>query len=177
MQNSIRILEKLLRQDKDRQRKRFKRDTELLADFSSGYAKDWFFCVPIFFYDALDIKFTYRKKEERKIWTQGSTFNFSVGDMIWNYSYPYCKNFVSEIIMPKIGIQVQSSKSCLPQTKNRLRNEGKINFTIVTENYVQDSKDNWKTIGNYSLSQDGFVEFLITGCSKSLEIDLTLRGS
>ena len=173
MQKSIDILETLLRQDKG---KKFKRHTELLADFSDGYAKDWYFCVPKFFYEALDIKFTERKEKNKtlKLWTQGSTFKFSNGDTIWNHAYPYCENFVSEIIRLKIGVQVQSSVPCLPKTKDRSRNSGKVNFTIITESYDLNSKIIWKIAGNYTLSQDEFVELLIKGPSQFSNLNLNL---
>jgi hypothetical protein len=174
MQESIDILKRLLKGNKGN---KFIRRTELLADFSSGYAKDWYFCISKFFYEALDIKFTKRIKQNKtiKIWTQGSTFKFSVGDMIWNHAYPYCENFISEAIRSKIGIQVQSSKPCLPKTNNRKeRSSGAVNFIILTENLNQDSKAFWKIVGNYSLSQDDFVKFLITGYCQSLELDLKL---
>ncbi len=170
MQKSISILEKLIKQET---KKGFKRSTELLADFSSGYAEGWYFCVPIFFYEALDIRFTYQKK--MKLWTQGSAFNFSTGDMIWNHAYPYCENFVSEVNKPKIGVQVQSSAPCLPQTKERLRNSGKVNFTIFTKRNDPDSKFIWKIASHYSLSQDGFIEFLIKGNLQLLDLNLNFE--
>jgi hypothetical protein len=175
MQASINILGKLLTYDKA---KKFKRHIELLAYFSDGYASGWYFCVPKFFYEALDIKLTERKEKNKtlKKWTQGSTFKFSAGDIIWNHAYPYCENFVSEVIKPKIGVQVQSSEPCLPKSKNRSRYSGKVNFSIITEVDDSDSKIIWKTSGYYSLSQDDFVEFLITGRSQSLGLDLNLRG-
>ncbi len=170
MIKSIYILENLIKKEPT---KIVKRSIELLADFSNGYAEGWHFCVPIFFYDALDIKFTSRKK--MKLWTQGSTFNFSTGDMIWNHAYPYCENFVSDVNENKIGIQVQSSAPCLPQTKNRLRNSGKVNFTIFIEKNDSDSNFIWKIGGNYSLSQDSFIEFLIKGWSQSIDLNLNSR--
>lgn len=170
MKKSIDILEKLIKQETA---KGFKRSTDLLADFSNGYAEGWYFCVPTFFYEALDIKFTYQKKT--KLWTQGSTFNFSTGDMIWNHAYPYCENFVSDFNKPRLGIQVQLSAPCLPQTKNRLRNSGKVNFTIFAARNDSNSKSIWKVTGNYSLSQDGFIEFLIKGYSNYLDLNSNLE--
>ena len=169
MKKSIDILYQLIKQET---KKGFKRSTELLADFPNGYAEGWYFCVPIFFYDALDIQFTYQKK--MKLWTQGSAFNFSIGDMIWNHAHPYCENFVSNFIKQKIGLQVQSSAPCLPQTKHRLRNSGKVNFNIFTERNDPDSKSIWSIAGQYSLSQDDFIEVLIKGFSQSLGINLNL---
>jgi hypothetical protein len=176
MKKSIDMLIKIINEGSIKIKR--ERDPQLLADFSNGYAEGWYFCVPKFFYEALDIKFTERKEKNKKIklWTQGSTFKFSTGDVIWNHAYPYCKNFVSEIIKPKIGIQVQSSEPCLPKTKDReQRYSGKVNFILFTERNDKDSKSIWKTLDYYSdISQDEFMEFLITGCSQKLDIDLNL---
>lgn len=175
MNKSIDILDELIKQQPN---KKFQRHTKLLADFTNGYAEGWFFCVPIFFFEALDIKFTYRIKDKRKkkLWTQGSTFKFSTGDMIWNYAYPYCKNFVSGIIKPKIGVQVQSAEPCLPKTKHRSRYSGKVNFILFTESNDQYTSFIWKVAGHYSGSQDDFVEFLIKGSSQSFDPNLNLEG-
>jgi hypothetical protein len=177
MKKSIDMLEKIINQGSSKINS--ERDPQLLADFSNGYAEGWYFCVPIFFYEALDIKFTKRKidKKEIKLWTQGSTFKFSTGDVIWNHAYSYCKNFVSEIIKPKIGILVQSSEPCLPKTKDReQRYSGKVNFILFTERNDPDSKFIWKIAGNYNGSQDDFVEFLIKGNSQSFNLNLNLEG-
>lgn len=175
MEKFITFLKKLI--EKHQIRINSDREEELLADFSKGYAEGWYFCVPIFFYEPLDIRFTYREKEKKKVWTQGATFKFSTGDVIWNHAYPYCENFASDGIKPKIGVQVQSSAPCLPKTKDRSeRNPGKVNFTIFTESIDTDSKIKWRISGHYSLTQDDFIEFLIKGYSQSIDLDLTLEG-
>ena len=58
----------------------------LLADFSNDYAKGWHMAVGTYFRDALDIKQTAKVTEESNtvIWTQGGTFSFSQGDMLYD---------------------------------------------------------------------------------------------
>jgi hypothetical protein len=102
------------------------RTTDLLADFSTDYARGldgqvWYFCVPKFFYEALDIKYTTRikNKVEEKIWTQGSWFKFSEGDKLYNHAYAYCNNFIGGLfsIHSKICLSIESARPSLPRIK------------------------------------------------------------
>ena len=173
------------------------RTIELLADFSTGYARDldgqvWYFCVPKFFYEALDIKYTTRIKNkiEEKIWTQGSWFNFSEGDKLYNHAYAYCNNFIGRLssIHPKICLSIESARPSLPRIKIKYkiakpltcatdcatpflkknilsgvikdRYPGQINFKIMVKN---PATKYWETQGNESLSQDEFITLLIKG--------------
>ena len=63
----------------------------LLADFSTGYAKGWHMAVGTYFRDALDIKQTPKVTEDRKtvIWTQGGTFAFCQGDILYDTPLAY----------------------------------------------------------------------------------------
>jgi hypothetical protein len=146
------------------------RTTELLADFSTGYARGlngqvWCFCVPKFFYEALDIKYTERKVEG-KIWTQGSWFNFWEGDKIYNHAYDYCNNFIGGLssIHPKICLSIESAHPSLPRIKNKHKEKdrypGQINFKIMVKN---PTTKYWETQRYESLSQDEFVKLLIKG--------------
>jgi len=149
------------------------RTTELLADFSTGYAiglngQVWYFCVPKFFYEALDIQYTKRKinKVEEKIWTQGSWFNFSEGDKLYNHAYAYCNNFIGGLssIHPKICLSIESARPSLPRVKNKHKQKdrypGQINFKIMVQN---PTTTYWETQRNESLSQDEFIKLLIKG--------------
>jgi hypothetical protein len=157
-----------------------KRTTELLADFSTGYARGlygqvWYFCVPIFFYEALDIKYTERviKSEKRKLWTQGSWFNFSEGDKLYNHAYAYCNNFIGWLssINPKICLSIESARPSLPRIKNKNnpkeRYPGEINFKIMVKN---PSTKYWEIQRYECLSQDEFIKLLIKGPSEEWEI-------
>jgi hypothetical protein len=156
------------------------RFVDLLADFPEGYARDldgqvWYFCVPKFFYEALDIKYTTRKikNEEEKMWTQGSWFNFSEGDKIYNHAYAYCNNFVgkSSSTHPKICLSIELARPSVPRIKTKHKQKdrypGQINFEIMVKN--QTTKY-WETKGSKELSQDEFIELLIKGPPEEWDI-------
>jgi hypothetical protein len=157
------------------------RDVDLIADFdSTGYAIDfdgqaWYFCVPKFFYEALDIKYTTRKINtvEVKMWTQGSWFNFSEGDNLYNHAYAYCNNFIGGLSSnhPKICLSIESAQPSLPRikTKNKQKDRypGQINFRIMVKNSATNV---WETHGNESSSQDEFITLLIKGPSQEWKI-------
>lgn len=67
------------------------RINDLLSDFKEGFAKGWGVAVSTCFRDALDIKQTdkviYGKKN--RVWTQGSTFSFSQGDILYDTPQAY----------------------------------------------------------------------------------------
>lgn len=149
------------------------RTIELLADFSTDYARglvghEWYFCVPKFFYEALDIKYTTRKKNtvEEKIWTQGSWFNFSEGDKLYNHAYAYCTNFIGRLSLnhPKICLSIESAHPSVPRIKKKHeqkdRYPGQVNFKIMVKTLMTKY---WETQRNESLSQDEFIELLIKG--------------
>lgn len=75
------------------------RKLQLIADFSDGYAKNWFFAVSTAFRDQLDIRYTDRsttsiQKDENgksvkiktlfKEWTQGRYFCFAEGHVVYD---------------------------------------------------------------------------------------------
>lgn len=162
MIGSLDLLEKLIT---EKRTQKTKRSLKLLADFSAGYARNWYFCIPTFFYDALDIQFTERadNKKKIKIFTQGSYFNFSPGDMIYNHPYAYCDNFVCSLSIPQLILQIESSTPVSLQIKDeknnidKNRDPGSVNFKFVQY------PTNWQGNLNQSLSQDDFIYFLITG--------------
>jgi hypothetical protein len=194
MEKSLELLEKL-----KRYAQRENRATELIADFSEDYAKGWdgqvwYFCVPNFFYEALDIKFTSRRKNdvEEKTWTQGSWFNFSEGDKLYNHAYAYCSNFISgsSSIHPKVCLSIESAHPSLPRIKikkNKIRKstdlrkrfraapffKKNILSGVMKNRYpgqvnfeimVKNSATNvWETQENKSFSQDEFITLLIKG--------------
>lgn len=65
----------------------------LMADFSTDYAKGWHMAVGTYFRDALDIKQTPKVTKESKtvIWTQGGSFSFSQGDVLYDTPLAYQK--------------------------------------------------------------------------------------
>ncbi len=155
MENSLFVLEELINK---RRNKKTKRLTNLIADFSQGYARNWHFCVPFFFHESLDIKFTERilEGQKSKLWTQESSFNFAVGDTFYNHSYAYCNNFkcLSKV---KLCIQIESVLPCIPQFMEKPRNPGLVIFKLY------EVKDCMNFREHHSLSQDDFLELLIAG--------------
>ena len=63
----------------------------LLADFTTDYAKGWHMAVGTYFRDALDIKQTPKVTQDSKtvIWTQGGAFSFSQGDVLYDTPLAY----------------------------------------------------------------------------------------
>jgi hypothetical protein len=144
-----------------------KRSVELIADFTDRYAKNWGICVPSYFLDALDIKLTDRiiKKDKLKLLTQGSAFNFAVGDTFYNHAHPYCNHFINnnKLEQPPLCISVESSTPCIPENNNNSRNTGMVYFKILINRGKNQSECCWETIGHKTLTQDEFVELLIRG--------------
>lgn len=62
--------------------------TTLLADFSGDYANGWNAAVGTYFRDALDIKQT-STDEKNAAWTQGGTFAFCQGDILYDTPLAY----------------------------------------------------------------------------------------
>ena len=66
------------------------RSTKLLKNPNSKTQKGWFIYVPPCFNDALDIKKTERVGRENKlVWTQGSSFFFKRGDTLYDTPEAY----------------------------------------------------------------------------------------
>lgn len=165
MEKSLIVLTELITRVRSPKSKRL---VDLLADFSPGYARNWHFCVPVFFYDALDIQFTERviNKQKMKLWTQESAFNFSLGDVFYNHPYPYCPQFPGPRLLfaDKLRLQITATQATLPQLtlpgKNlhRPRNPGSVHFKIHLN-----ADGRWRLQGQNSLSQDDFLKLLIKG--------------
>ena len=90
------------------QDKRDKRSSILIANFIDGYADGWRFPVRECFKDALDIKMTSRilNKIENNIWTQGTQFNFSQGDIIYDTRLAYELTWGEALKHIKISVQI-----------------------------------------------------------------------
>lgn len=160
MEKSLRNLKTLINSPK-------KRSIELITDFTDGYAKNWSICVPSCFCESLDIKLTDRiiNNKKVKLLTQGSSFNFNVGDIFYNHAYPYCINFlcINQPEQPQICIQIQSATPCIPGKGKNSRNPGNVNFNILVNRGKNQSECTWGVIGFKTLTKDEFIELLIKG--------------
>lgn len=144
--------------------------TDLLKDPYAETAEGWFMCVPPFFNDALDLKQTERVKKKEKIlvWTQGSSFSFGIGDVL--YDTPNANKVWSEAIKSlNLCVQVETASSAGPIEGEARRFAGSVTFRILTPN-----KDRSKLIerGKHTMSQDDFVRFLIAGPPEELKKEI-----
>lgn len=122
-------------------------------------AAGWHFCVPSSFKAALDIQLTPRKINKRTeySWTQGSWFDFKLGDTIYDSPNAYLPWSLSNF---KICLDVTKSVPAQPRNKSdrQNRNHGSVIFNIlVPEN------GNLVIKGTKALTQDEFIRLLING--------------
>lgn len=136
------------------------RSLKLIADFVDGYAQGWYFAVGEYFKDELDIKYTQRVENGKKSmhWTQGPYFAFKEGATLYDTPKAYLEwnkalqhfNLMCEVIRA---------------TSNQLQEENIFIKGWVTFKLSKPNKDksDLEIIGQYSIMQDEFVEFLRTG--------------
>ncbi|MBN2183308.1 MAG: hypothetical protein JW715_15465 [Sedimentisphaerales bacterium] len=127
---------------------------------------EWFICVPSCFNDCLDIAKTERVKEPEKVWTQGSRFAFHRGCILYDTSNAYHRWDIA-INKIKYCVLIHDGKSVEPATNEKERNSGKVIFSVLSP--CPKTKD-LKEIGEFELSQDEFVRFLICGNSDIISI-------
>lgn len=161
-QKALKLLEHIIREKPTREN----RHTDLLKDPSAEFADGWYMCALTCFNEALDIKQTERVQNKNKttVWTQGSSFAFKAGDML--YDTPEAYRIWSEALK-HIGlcVQVDSASSAGP-TEGRIgRFSGTVSFSIFTPN-----EDRSKIVrrSTQTISQDDFIRFLISGPSDEL---------
>ena len=154
---SLSLLAELIKGSLTRESRRL----ELLKHPSNNSVHEWAMFLPPAFNDALDIKQTPRIENDVKVtrWTQGSMFDFSVGDTIYDTPIAYGK-WENALHHLKICIQITESISASPGDNNEGRFPGSVSFTILKPNK---ERDRIVAIGEYKLSQDDFVKLLIIG--------------
>ena len=146
--------------------KKAKRLTDLLREPEEDYTQDWYMCVPKCFNDTLDIKKTSRiehvqgERIEKLVWTQGSAFSFKVGDTIYNTPSAYSLAWPEALQHMTVTVQV---KQVIDKVESE-RDETKSSSDILFEIFVPDVTNmRLSKIGEYTLSQNMFVKFLING--------------
>lgn len=120
---------------------------------------DWNCIVPACFNRALDIFMTERKKNKKAVltWTQGNTFAFDIGDVL------YFNSDISELNPNpnhKHYVQVQNATSVTPGDKHKIRDPGYVHFWETIYNI---EKREILLRKNWTMSQDDFVRYLIIG--------------
>jgi hypothetical protein len=168
---------------------REERSMTLIADFVNGYAKDWHFAVGECFKDPLDIKLTERrepliidgevqyefktikgieKKKVKKIsilrWTQGRFFAFEKGFTIYDspkgyLPWPEAFNYFGKMIQIVEAIPNHLNE------KNELIT-GSVEFDLFKP---ADCKTRLDLIGQYTVSQNDFVDYLKSGYHEQIE--------
>lgn len=133
------------------QDKREKRSPILIANFIDGYADGWRFAVRQAFKDALDIKWTTKviNKIESYEWTQGTQFNFSPGDIIYDTRLAYDLKWSDALKHIKLSIQITETTP-----------SGSVKFKLYRP---QKDLRSIEQIDTIECSQTEFVSFLKTG--------------
>lgn len=170
MKNSLSILESILANRSSKAT----RLTELLKNPEEDYSQDWYMCVPKCFNDALDIKKTTRilHKQEELVWTQGATFSFKVGDILYDTVLAYQLPWHQAIHHIRLAIQITTIKSAITTDYIDVESAGGVVFQLLT---TDDSKMRLEKIDEYTLSQLDFVRFLIKGPEGKLKSIISLK--
>ena len=149
-------------------KKRGTRPIKPLRDPEAQYTEDWHMCVPKCFNDSLDIRKTERvsKGEKTLQWTQGSTFSFETGDVLYDTRKAY-EPWPEAMKHINCCIQVREASQAIPgekKSKNKPgtpRNSGIVTFDILVPD--QSRTKLVKEKDKIEMKQDEFVRFLISG--------------
>ena len=153
----LRVLEALTRDPSKRER----RSTELLRDPESPGSAGWAMYLPPCFNDALDIRRTTRIEDKVPVerWTQGSTFGFRAGDILYDTPEAY-QDWAAARPRLRACIQVRDATPVTPAQPGAPRNPGRVEFDLLRPgpNAPQPVPPL-----SLTLTQDEFVRGLITG--------------
>ncbi len=145
---------------------RKQRTIKLLKDPVTEYTEDWYMFVPKCFNAALDIKYTIKSvnKVKKLVRTQGITFSFKKGDILYNTPKAYLQ-WSEALKYIKLCVDVEQSSDVTPPSKDKRRYPGFVFFRILTPN-----QDQTKLVlrDQLRMSQDEFVKFLIAGPSEEI---------
>ena len=185
-EDSLKLVKKLVTQNllaktgryplkEKRQTKTLKHPERSITDHD-----DWFMYVPSFFNDCLDIAKTDRveitgrktldkktckmkdEKETKKVWTQGSRFAFHRGCTLYDTPKAYRKweDAINEI---KYCVSILSATEAQPAMGEQERIPGIVEFSIFSPSTQSQGLEK---IGDFTLTQDEFIRFLIEGNSE-----------
>lgn len=158
------------------------RSSKLIADFSSGYAKNWFFTVRPANYLALDIlnlpttktdKITKKKTTIHEL-KQGKFYNFTTCSVFYDNRVAHEVVWSEALQHFKYSIQIQDT---IPSNKiyefefkdNMVTRNVRIIYGSVTFNLYRPNKEKTQEeyINVFSCAQDEFIQFLKTGILKN----------
>lgn len=180
---SLKLLKKLIThkflEKKGRYPRNEKRELECLKnpERTDKEKDEWFIYVPLCFNDCLDIAKTDRRvktgcqKQDKKtgkmrdeiktkkVWTQGSRFAFHRGCTLYDTPKAYHRwcDAINEI---KYCVSILSGTSAEPAMNENKRKTGEVIFSILS---LFPQTKSLKEIGEFKLTQDEFVSFLING--------------
>lgn len=143
------------------QAERNTRSTELIADFSDGFARGWFFAIRKSCREALDIKFTERvvDGEKKSMWTQGNCYAFRAGEIIYDTPLAYRDSWQDARKHIRVALQVDQAIPDTADGKGIV--PGYVTFTVLRpdEGHTQ-----FVPSERHTVSQAEFVALLQTGC-------------
>ena len=144
------------------QAERNTRSTELIADFSDGFARGWFFAVRTSCREALDIKFVERVVDGKKesVWTQGNCYAFRAGEILYDTPLAYQDTWQEARQHTRVAVQVDQA---VPDTvdDNKRIVPGYVTFTVLRPD---EARTRFVPGERHTVSQAGCVELLRTGC-------------
>jgi hypothetical protein len=138
--------------------------TELLKPAEATYAEGWFMCVGKCFNDPLDIRLTERtiNGDKLRVWTQGGAFSFREGDTLYDTRDAY-QEWSKALKSISLCVQVKQALPASIALDGSKRSSGSVTIDIFKPN---EGRTKLVGYGHYTMSQDSFVEFLISGPSK-----------
>jgi hypothetical protein len=154
------------------------RSTQLLASFSGGFADGWAMAVKECFRNQLDIKYTARIenrstasgptiKRQVKAWTQGPRIAFDTGNVFYDTPLAYEKwdRAMQHIKRACVVLEATPNEIRKKKTGNTKKNINElIDGYVVIELFVPNrGKTKLISQSKFKLSQNQFLEFLITG--------------
>ena len=167
-QTAAALLDKLLARTKGQVR-----STKLLTDFEEGTTRGWFLSVPLAFRRALDwrIDTRRRKGDTYKVPTQGATFEFATGDVLYDQRPPRMDPAASPHStegppQPLAMVQVVEAEAATPCEGGRAgvpstpRHPGKVVFNLYT---CEDTDAGFEKRCTVHTTQDDFLRFAILG--------------
>lgn len=165
--------------------KQMKRSKQLIADFSSGLARDWAFGIYPFHWSALDIKWTPRKVDGKTIKepTQGILYDFPKGFLFYNNDPELYEAAFTQTKFPKIALMVMHSTPTKYRYAAQYTQEGILNLnygvhygTVKFDAYIYKNRIPEKPVCYYATA-DQFVQLLkdgyCTGIENKRDIDIS----
>ena len=154
-----------------------KRSTELIANFTDGYADGWHMAVKESFRPQLDIKFTNRidtkstnegkqYKSQIRLWTQGPRIAFDKGHIFYDtpFGYEEWDRALKHINLVCIVTEAKPNDVRKKKTNN-IKGQNELIHGFVEIELLTPNPERTKLIskGVYKIFQNEFVEFLISG--------------